>query len=520
MEQSPQQQIIERIKSTENVLVTVSNNPSVDQLAACIGLTLLLNKAGKHGTAVFSGEVPSTIEFLEPEETIQKNTDSLQDFIISLDKSKADRLRYKVEDDVVKIFITPYRTSIDEEDLEFSSGDFNVDVVIALGVAEQKDLDQAITAHGRILHDATVISVNNKADSTIGAINWSDSQASSLSEMVAVLTKELAPDQLDSQMATALLTGIVSETDRFRDENTTPKTMNISADLMSAGANQQLIVTKLEVDLDDEDVIGPEFDQRTMDEIAQETQTEDDGSLYIPHDEDLPPLENNQKPKEEEPEQVNESEIHIDDEGTVKKARELIEQEKAKEDKSFADNSGNAESSHIVLEPPMLGGTFTANSRPEDLEPSTDPLSMPKEEAPMLDHEDDTKNDDGPEVIHDSDTLQEIEKEVKSPHLNQSSADIDSARKAVENAEIQSDLNSDHHKPLESINAQPLDLDIQNRLDGSTASSTATSLPTPDIPEKLVPKDEPVQSTTQEEQPLPPPPVPPPMMPPATPPTH
>ena len=97
------QQIIERLKQTTNVLVTVSNNPSVDQLAACIGLTLMLNKLGKHGTAVFSGKVPSTIEFLKPEATIEKNTDSLRDFIIALDKSKADKLRYKVEDKVVKM---------------------------------------------------------------------------------------------------------------------------------------------------------------------------------------------------------------------------------------------------------------------------------------------------------------------------------------------------------------------------------------------------------------------------------
>src|SRR5580693_9286657 len=133
-------QLVEKIRSANNILVTVSRNPSVDQLAACIGLTLILNKLNKHATAVFSGDVPSTIEFLQPEQTLEKNTDSLRDFIISLDKAKADKLRYKVEDKVVKIFITPYRTSISEKDLEFSQGDFNVDVVVALGVHEQKDL--------------------------------------------------------------------------------------------------------------------------------------------------------------------------------------------------------------------------------------------------------------------------------------------------------------------------------------------------------------------------------------------
>src|SRR5579864_7936973 len=177
----PKSQIVERLKQANNVLVTVSNNPSVDQLAACIGLTLILNKLDKHATAVFSGNTPSTIEFLQPEATLEKTTDSLRDFIISLDKSKADKLRYKVEDKVVKIFITPYRTSINEKDLEFSQGDFNVDVVVALGVHEQKDLDQAITAHGRILHDAAVTTISTATPSTLGSINWQDGEASSLS---------------------------------------------------------------------------------------------------------------------------------------------------------------------------------------------------------------------------------------------------------------------------------------------------------------------------------------------------
>lgn len=242
------QQIAERIKQANNILVTVSNNPSVDQLAACIGLTLLLNKMDKHATAVFSGQVPSTIEFLQPEKTIETNTDSLQDFIISLDKDKADKLRYKVEDQVVRIFITPYKTSLSEKDLIFSQGDFNVEVVMALGVKDRSQLDAAITAHGRILHDATVVSVNAGKDKAaeLGQINWQDPTASSLSEMLVSISEAFGAGLIDNQMATAFLTGIVAETARFSNAKTSPKVMTMSAQLMAAGANQQLIVSKLE----------------------------------------------------------------------------------------------------------------------------------------------------------------------------------------------------------------------------------------------------------------------------------
>lgn len=248
-EQTPKQQVIEALKGANNVLITISKNPTVDQLAACIGLTLMLNKLDKHATAVFSGAVPSTLEFLQPEKTIETNTDSLRDFIISLDKSKADKLRYKVEDDVVRIYITPYRTSISAADLEFTQGNFNVDVVVALGIDNKDELDAAIIEHGQILHDATVIdmSCGNNRPVDMGSINWHELTASSLSEMLVSISEAFKTGLLDTQMSTAFLTGIVAETDRFSNEKTTPKVMTISAQLMAAGANQQLIANQLAI---------------------------------------------------------------------------------------------------------------------------------------------------------------------------------------------------------------------------------------------------------------------------------
>lgn len=248
MDAQAKQQLIERVKQANNILVTVSKDPSVDQLAACIGLTLMLNKLNKHATAVFSGQVPSTLEFLQPEKTLETNTDSLQDFIISLDKNKADKLRYKVEDQFVRIFITPYRTSLTEKDLQFSQGDFNVDAVITLGVKDRNQLDAAIIAHGRILHDATVISMNAGAGKApeLGQINWQDPSASSLSEMIVSVSEAFGSGLIDNQIATAFLTGIVAETNRFSNANTSPKVLTMSAQLMAAGANQQLIAKQLE----------------------------------------------------------------------------------------------------------------------------------------------------------------------------------------------------------------------------------------------------------------------------------
>lgn len=243
------QQIVERIKQSSNILVTVSRDPSVDELAAALGLTIMLNNLKKHATAVVSGTIPSAIAFLDPAKTFENTVDSLRDFIIALDKEKADHLRYKVEGDVVKIFITPYRTTITEEDLDFSQGDYNVELVLALGVDSKNHLDAALEAHGRILHDATVVSLSaGDKSSELGSLNWHESSASSISEMLVSLSEALKEDKpvLDDQVSTAFLTGIVAATDRFSNNKTSSKVMTMAAQLMAAGANQQLIAAKLE----------------------------------------------------------------------------------------------------------------------------------------------------------------------------------------------------------------------------------------------------------------------------------
>jgi hypothetical protein len=302
MNNQQRQQVLEQIKSAKHVLVTVSSNPTVDELAASIGITLAINKMDKHATTVFSGVVPSTIEFLQPEKTIETTTDSLRDFIIALDKSKADKLRYKVEDDVVRIFITPYRTTITDKDLEFSQGDFNVDLVVALGVTKRQDLDKAITSHGRILHDATILAITKREMvSELGAINWQDPQASSLCEMIASVVTEIKPEVVDGQMATAFLTGIIAETDRFKNEKTTPLALSLSSQLMSAGANQQLIAEKLETPDLIPEVYREDFAASDSDHI--------DGELSIEHGEAII------------------DKIHIDDNGNLNLTEHSKEQQ-------------------------------------------------------------------------------------------------------------------------------------------------------------------------------------------------
>ncbi len=386
---------VNSLDKANNILVTVSSSPSLDQLSALLGLTLFLNKYGKRATAVFSGKVPSAIDFLKPEKTIEKNTDSLRDFIIALDKEKADKLRYKIEDDVVRIYISPYRTSISESDLQFSQGDFNIDTVITIGVDDRSHLDNAVTKSGKILHSATVLSISTKAESRFAAVDWVEPRASGLSEMVSDIVLALKRDDIDSQIATALLTGIVSETERFKNSKVSPHTMSIAGILMAKGASQQLIADKLEES-------KPEQEAKNLPRPEAEAKKDLDGAISIRHrasveqSDDKNQHQNEPKntlelPKEDH---TQRDDIQIDDQGTLytleykeqnspkkeDKAPPLKEQSKLDDKKTLHDIESEVASPH--LEEALGLSQKASNAQPKEPEPSSDSHSEPELPAP------------------------------------------------------------------------------------------------------------------------------------------
>jgi len=237
--------VVDKIKASENILIALSKNPNIDEISAALGLAMILDTIHKHVTAIFSGQVPNVLQFLKPEETFEKTTNSLQDFIIALSKDKVDHISYKIEGDFVKVYVTPYKATIGQADLSMSYGDYNVDLVICFDVISGDEIDPALSEYGRIMHDATAINLTVGTPGRFAELEWQDSNVSSISEMVVGLADRLGLASFSEQVATALLTGIVASTDHFSNPRTSSNTMSIASKLMSFGANQQLISSQI-----------------------------------------------------------------------------------------------------------------------------------------------------------------------------------------------------------------------------------------------------------------------------------
>ena len=360
-------EVASKIAASKNVLIALSSDPSVDEMAAAIGLSLFLDKIGKRATAIYSGSTPNALEFLKPEDTFEPTADTLQDFVIALNKDKADHLRYKLDGDYVKIYITPYKTRLAESDLEFSYGDFNVDLVLALDVANGIDLDSALREHGRIMHDAVIINITTGKPGKFGEIEWSDKSASSVSEMIANLLYEIKDAKIEKEEATAFLTGIVAATNRFSNATTTPETMQLASKLMESGANQQLVSQNITPDVDNE--MGA---VNLNDDKGTKTKDTDPTKLDIQHDSEDP---------------IDESKV-VDDSITEKEST-LLDDLKAAE-------AGLAGAGAEVVTPEKDHNTLTIENNKE-IESTAGPEKsvVPTPEEPSLET---SEEDQAPEV--------------------------------------------------------------------------------------------------------------------------
>jgi phosphoesterase RecJ-like protein len=90
--------------------------------------------------------------------------------------------------------------------------------------------------HGEWLERATIAVVDHHVSNPgFGAANWIDPGAAATCEMVTLMLPSLGVE-LDEELATVLLTGIVQDTHTFAHPNATPRTLRVAAELVEAGA--------------------------------------------------------------------------------------------------------------------------------------------------------------------------------------------------------------------------------------------------------------------------------------------
>lgn len=249
MELSPIEQACALLRQSTTPLILLPTTPSSDALAAGLGLYVVLEKLGKPARIVSPQFVlPPGHDFLPKNEAVEQRLSALHDFIVTVDTSrtKLESLSYDVQGDRLHIHLTPKQGFYEARDVSTSSGTFAFDLIITLDLPSLEQLGPLYHDNSEFFYRTPILNIDHHAHNTrFGQVNLVDLVASSVSEVVFETLKVLGFEHVDEQVATSLLTGIISKTKVFQNRQVTPKSLAIASHLMSAGARRDEIIAHL-----------------------------------------------------------------------------------------------------------------------------------------------------------------------------------------------------------------------------------------------------------------------------------
>jgi len=242
---SEREQIKDNIKKSQRILIITKRDPSGDSLGSMLALYLILQKIEKEPTVVAHGTPNIIYKFLPHFHQITSELESTKDFVISLDVSNAEvgEFSYKIEGKKLNIYIEPKQGNFGEKDVSAAPAKPQYDLIISLNCPDFAYMGKLYEENTDFFYETPVINIDHRADNeNYGNINLVDLTATSTAEILYDLAQDWGENLIDEDIATCLLTGIIADTDSFQNQRTTPKSLQIAAELINAGADQQRIV--------------------------------------------------------------------------------------------------------------------------------------------------------------------------------------------------------------------------------------------------------------------------------------
>ncbi len=244
------QQAFELLNRARTPLVVAPLTPSVDTIASATSLGLVLKRSfGKDCAPLLTERLPSELEFIAPYiETLRSSPSFGGDVILTIDtrERKIKELRYEKKNDRLTIFLTPQGEPPKPEDISHEIHEPRHDLIITCGAHDLESLGDVFEKRPHLFFETPILNIDHQSgNEEYGEVNLVDSTASSTSEVVGMLLESVDPRLIDRDIATVLLTGIISKTENFRNHLTRPRTLSLAASLMSKGADHETIIKYL-----------------------------------------------------------------------------------------------------------------------------------------------------------------------------------------------------------------------------------------------------------------------------------
>ncbi|MFA5010155.1 MAG: DHH family phosphoesterase [Patescibacteria group bacterium] len=246
MEPTPKQQAVSFINRAQRILV-VPGRPDADSIGSALALQLALRKLNKEVSITTLDPINAQLNFLPELNTIASTLTGSQDFVISLANAdtEPESLNYTFENGTLNIIVTPKHGVYSSEQVSFSQGGYKYDLILTVDAADLTQLGVIYEQYPALFREVSVINIDHHAtNSYFGAVNLVDMTATSAGEILVGLLEALNVE-IDADIATCLLTGIISDTGSFQHSNTTPKSLTVAAQMVGFGGRQQDIIKSL-----------------------------------------------------------------------------------------------------------------------------------------------------------------------------------------------------------------------------------------------------------------------------------
>lgn len=232
------------IGGAQEVLILTHENPNKDSLAASLALFLSLLAAGKKATVACP--TPTTVEFanLFGLDKI-KQTLGGKNFIISLDYvgGSIDKVSYHISDNKFNLVIEPRSgaPAFSPEKVHYSQDNVNPDLIFLIDCLNLEQLGKFYSDEKDLYSKVTTINIDYHPNNTyFGKVNLVDAEASSSSEIITLLLKNLSLP-LTEDMATNLLTGIDFTTKNFMLATVSAGAFEAAAICLKAGGKRGVV---------------------------------------------------------------------------------------------------------------------------------------------------------------------------------------------------------------------------------------------------------------------------------------
>jgi nanoRNase/pAp phosphatase (c-di-AMP/oligoRNAs hydrolase) len=238
------------LEPATHVLIVTRAAWHVDGLASALAVQRLAEAHGKRAdVAIADFAAPGHLSFIPRLSGVAPKLRDLQRFVISLDvaRTQVDEIYYDVSGDRLRIHVTPKDGGrFSPTDLRAEASPYKYDLIVAVDAPDLASLGAPHEQHGEFFTRGPIINIDHDAaNERFGHLNLVDITAAATAEIVAGLVKADQAATLDEEMATLLLTGLIAKTRSFRTPATSPRSLDLAAELMTAGASREDIVRRL-----------------------------------------------------------------------------------------------------------------------------------------------------------------------------------------------------------------------------------------------------------------------------------